>query len=138
MSAMIYEIDPMVAYDLPDRRSHAAVVLVVDDEKSMLTMVRDVLEDEGYSVLTASEGREALKLANQMSPALIITDLMMPHMSGLVLRRILSSMPLTSDIPIILMTAVEHPQLDDGFAAVVAKPFHIDEFLEDVQRCMPS
>ena len=138
MGATIYEIGPPVACDTRRAQSHATIVLVVDDEKSMLAMVQDILEDEGYCVLTASEGRQALKLATEVCPDLIITDLMMPQMSGRVLRRILSSIPLTSDIPIMLMTAAYRPESDDHFAAVVAKPFQIDAFLEDVQRCTPS
>jgi CheY-like chemotaxis protein len=138
MGATIYDIGPPVACDEARPHSHATIVLVVDDERSMLAMVQDIREDEGYCVLTASEGREALKLATEVCPDLIITDLMMPQMSGRVLRRILSSIPLTSDIPIMLMTAAYRPELDDHFAAVVAKPFHIDDFLQDVQRCTPS
>jgi CheY-like chemotaxis protein len=113
-------------------------VLVVDDEKAMLTMVQEVLEDEGFVVRTAREGHEAVKLANRLCPDLIITDLMMPRMNGHVLRRILGSIPRTCRIPVVLMTAAYARVSDHEFAAVVPKPFQIDELLECVYRYAAS
>ncbi len=134
MGAMIYQVNTTTVRDTSNNVSRTVVVLVVDDEKALLALVQDVLEDEGFEVLTASEGAEALELAQKTCPDLIITDLMMPKMTGRMLCKKLDSLPTTSAIPIILMTAVYDAEADDHFDAVVAKPFHLDDFLDCVHR----
>jgi CheY-like chemotaxis protein len=108
-------------------------VLIVDDDPAILEMVRDVLEDEDYQVLTARNGQEALRLANDRSPDLIITDLMMPVMSGHVLQRQLRTNTQTLHIPVLVMSAAGHPH-DDEFAAFLAKPFDLDTLLQEIRN----
>jgi CheY-like chemotaxis protein len=113
-------------------------VLVVDDEAAVLHMVREILEDEEFSVLTAGDGREALALALRSRPDLIITDLMMPVMNGRTLRERLRGERLTASIPVLLMSAAYRPQPGDDFAAVIGKPFDIDQLLSQVERHVHS
>ncbi len=80
-----------------------STVLVVDDEKNYLVVLEDLLEDEGYNVLTASSGAEALELIAQSPVDTVLSDIKMPGISGIeLLDRILAIDP---DLPVILMTA---------------------------------
>lgn len=80
-----------------------STVLVVDDEKNYLVVLEDLLEDEGYNVLTASSGAEALELMAQSPVDTVLSDIKMPGISGIeLLDRILAIDP---DLPVILMTA---------------------------------
>lgn len=138
MSAIIYEAEELHASGAFLDTPPVPTVLVVDDEKAMLAMVRDILEDEGFRVLTACEGYEALRIARRRCPDLILTDLMMPNLDGRGLRQMLKTLPLTSDIPVILMTTAYREQVDDHFAAVIEKPFQIDHLIDCVTRFGPS
>ncbi len=81
-------------------------ILVVDDEKNILKLYKAELEDEGYTVVTANSGREALEIYEQEKPDLITLDIMMPEMDGIqVLRQIKQKAP---DIPIIMLTAYDY------------------------------
>ena len=111
-------------------------VLVVDDEDGVLYMVKDILEDDGFTVLTATDGRKGLLLAAHARPDVVVTDLMMPGISGRVLRERLQHDPRTARIPVLLMSAAYKPQPGDQFAGVIGKPFEIDELLRLVHRQM--
>ncbi len=103
-----------------------STVLVVDDEKNYLVVLEDLLEDEGYSVLTASSGAEALELIAQAPVDTVLSDIKMPGISGIeLLDRILALDP---DLPVILMTA--YAEVDQAVEAMkkgaldhIQKPF---------------
>ena len=78
---------------------------MADDEADVLALVGSTLLREGYDVLRAADGAEALSLARQKLPALAILDLSMPEMSGLEVCRVLKSDPLTSPISVVLLSA---------------------------------
>ncbi|KAF0182365.1 MAG: response regulator [Nitrospirae bacterium] len=81
-------------------------ILVVDDEKNILKLYKAELEDEGYTVVTANSGREALDVYEQEEPDIITLDIMMPEMDGIqVLRQIKQKAP---EIPIIMLTAYDY------------------------------
>ena len=80
-----------------------STVLVVDDEKNYLVVLEDLLEDEGYKVLTASSGAEALELIAQAPVDTVLSDIKMPGISGIELLDRISA--LDPDLPVILMTA---------------------------------
>lgn len=81
-------------------------ILVVDDEKNILKLYKAELEDEGYTVVTANSGREALDIYEQEKPDIITLDIMMPEMDGIqVLRQIKQKTP---DIPIVMLTAYDY------------------------------
>jgi len=108
-------------------RSDKLRVLVIDDSPSVLMIVETALLKEGYEVSTARNGLQGVKLALTFNPDLIISDEVMPQMDGYTLFRTLRANPLTSDVPIILLTSKtspeeEHEALKAGFADFIAKP----------------
>ena len=134
MAAEIYAIGQRNRARHKSQQRRVPTVLVVDDESSVLHMVRDVLEDDDLRVLTARCAHEALAVAARDEPDLIITDLMMPEISGRVLRQRLQAQPRTARIPVLLMTAAYQIQTPDEFAGIIAKPFEIDDLLRQVRR----
>jgi len=109
-------------------------ILIVDDEPEILIMLRDVLEEAGFVVQTASDGNAALALLMHTCVALVLTDLMMPSMTGLQLAHQLQSNPVTAAIPVLLMSAALPPHIDGIFAAVLSKPFALDELVVTVRQ----
>lgn len=79
-------------------------VLVVDDEEYLRDFYKDLLLRQGYEVMTATNGQEALDAVNQKQPQLIILDIMMPVMDGLDVLRVLWNNNMTKKIPVIVLT----------------------------------
>ncbi len=131
MGAIIYQRSHHAGHNARTcRRTRKPVVLVVDDEPPILHVVQDVLEDEGFSVLVAPDGREGLAIAVRERPDVIITDFMLPGINGRALRERLKHDPRTARIPVLLMSAAYKPQPEDGFVDVITKPFSIDELVQ--------
>jgi two-component system response regulator VicR len=113
-------------------------VLVVDDEKPIAEILKYNLEEEGFAVLVAYDGEEALQLAFQEQPALILLDIMLPRMDGFsVCRQIRRKL----DIPIIMLTARETEfdkvlGLELGADDYVTKPFSIRELLARIKATL--
>ncbi len=80
-------------------------ILVVDDEPDIVELLTFNLQAEGYEVITATNGLEALNQARAALPDLIVLDLMMPELDGMAVSEILHRLPSTSLIPIIMLTA---------------------------------
>ena len=113
-------------------------VLVVDDDVKTVELVRLYLSRDGYRVLTAYDGIEALRLAREGHPDLIVLDLMLPGIDGLEICRILRS---ESDVPIIMLTARATDQdkligLDLGADDYVTKPFSPRELAARVRTVL--
>jgi two-component system phosphate regulon response regulator PhoB len=103
-------------------------ILVVDDEEDAVELVEFNLKAAGYDVITASDGKEALKKARLISPQLILLDLMLPEVDGLEVCKILRRDPATSTIPILMLTAKSAEidrilGLELGADDYVTKPF---------------
>ncbi len=110
-------------------------ILVVDDDVKIVELVKLYLKHDGYNVITAYDGREALRLARELSPDLIILDIMLPGIDGLEICRILR---VESAVPIILLTARTTEQdrivgLDIGADDYVTKPFSPKELAARVR-----
>lgn len=102
-------------------------ILIVDDEVDILEFIRYNLKKEGYEVYTASDGLEALKVAAEVSPHLVLLDVMMPNMDGMETCRQLRKMPQTEDAVIAFLTArsEDYSQVagfDAGADDYIAKP----------------
>jgi two-component system, OmpR family, alkaline phosphatase synthesis response regulator PhoP len=118
-------------------------VLVVDDDTKIVELVKLYLNRDGYTVLTAYDGNEALRLARDSHPDLIVLDIMLPGMDGLQVCRMLRK---ESSVPIILLTAKTTEQdrivgLDLGADDYVTKPFSPKELAARVRavfRRMPD
>jgi|SRR5690606_6514685 len=105
-------------------------VLVVEDEPGILSAMKLLLELEGYRVLCASNGEEALAVLTIETCDLIVTDYMMPRMTGGQLIKKLRSDPEQRNIPIILVSAVPPPaDIDNLIDAFLRKPFEIPQLL---------
>ena len=112
-------------------------ILIVEDHPLNLKLLRDLLEAHGYETLVPGDGLEALNLARQVRPDLILMDLQLPDVSGLEVTRWLRREPGTEHIPIIAVTAFamredEKKALDSGCDAYIAKPISIRRVLEIV------
>jgi two-component system alkaline phosphatase synthesis response regulator PhoP len=117
-----------------------STILVVDDEKDILELLRYNLEKEGYRVLTAQDGKEALKLVKQ-SPELVVLDIMMPELDGWEVCKSLRRNPATSRIPIIFLTARDSEVdevvgLELGADDYITKPVKLRTFLARVRRAL--
>jgi DNA-binding response OmpR family regulator len=114
-------------------------VLVVDDDPALLRMVRDKLDIEGFFVLSAASGREALQLIERYGlPHLAIVDLMMPEMDGYEFCRTIQQY---SDLPVIMLTAIDQEEiviqgLEHYAEDYVTKPFSPRELVARVRRIL--
>ncbi|HEU4600839.1 MAG TPA: response regulator [Steroidobacteraceae bacterium] len=112
-------------------------VLVVEDEFGVADVVVTALEDEGYRVLIAANGRQGMERLADTSPDLIILDFMMPIMDGAAMGKEVRAMPELADVPIVMTSAVGEAAVRERFAdfqAFLRKPFRIQELLETVAR----
>ncbi|MDI6906509.1 MAG: response regulator transcription factor [Thermoanaerobacterales bacterium] len=115
-----------------------AMILVVDDEKHILELVRYALEREGHRVLTAGDGVTALHLAQERLPDLVILDVMLPEQDGLAICRRLRNGPSTGRIPIIMLSARGQETdrvlgLETGADDYITKPFSVRELAARVK-----
>jgi CheY-like chemotaxis protein len=105
-------------------------ILIADDEEFIVDLLATLLEDEHYRVLRAYDGEQALLAAQRENPQLIITDIMMPRMTGTELAtRLRAQEQATTSTPIILMSAVRSPIAIPN-TIYLPKPFDIDHVLE--------
>lgn len=118
-----------------------STILVVDDEYLIADILSFALEDEGFMVVTASNGRKGLEVLDRERPALIITDFMMPVMDGLEFASAVRALPSAGQLPIILMSGAQAHigmQRSDLFDAVLAKPFDIDLIIAEVKKLLAA
>ncbi|WP_437811438.1 response regulator [Sorangium sp. So ce1078] len=116
-------------------------VLVVDDESDLLACIEGLLEDEGYSVVTYPDGKQALDYLREARPDVALVDLMMPIMSGFDLVRAVTEEERLDGMPIVIMSAVEQrhellQKLGDRVHAVLKKPFTADKLLATIRKLL--
>lgn len=116
-------------------------LLVVDDEEGLLFLMSERLTSLGYEVLTAPSGEEALQMAEQHSPDLILLDILMPQMKGREVCAHLKANPKTQPIPIIFLTALGMPDhikegLNLGGEDYLVKPVEPDELKDRIEVCL--
>jgi CheY-like chemotaxis protein len=109
-------------------------ILIAEDELSIAALLRDTLEDEGYAVVLAQNGHEALKLLGATRPALVLTDVMMPLLDGFALCSAIQAHPEYQAIPVILMSAISEPSAANGCQAVafLRKPFDLQNVVATI------
>ena len=115
------------------------LILVVDDETHILHVVRLKLVNAGYDVITAQDGEEALEIALEQQPDLVITDYHMPFMTGLELCVAMKQHDQTRAIPALMLTArgssLSGEYVDQAnIASVISKPFSPREILGHVEE----
>ncbi|MBE9205236.1 response regulator [Nostoc sp. LEGE 06077] len=125
----------------PSQQTSKHSILVVDDNPDLRTYVSDIIRRNGYQVHTARNGYEGFGVVQEMLPSLIVTDLMMPLVTGLEMIRMIRSDEKLKGIPIILLTAKvdEETRIEStehGADAYLAKPFNDRELLAEVRNLL--
>jgi two-component system alkaline phosphatase synthesis response regulator PhoP len=106
-----------------------ANILVVDDDPEIVAMLQTRLSKRGYTVTTANDGHRALELAKRELPDLVLLDVMMPGKSGWEVARALKQDPVTSDIKIVMVTAIGE-QVNEITSPLYGADAHIDKPFE--------
>ncbi|MGH7480675.1 MAG: response regulator [Longimicrobiales bacterium] len=114
-------------------------ILIVDDDPDSLNIVRTFLESEGYRIVTARDGKEALALLTDEHPGVVLLDVMMPGMDGWEVARTMKAHPELDDVRIVMLTArsdFEDKQkgLHAGADDYVVKPIKLQELGRTVAR----
>lgn len=118
-------------------------ILAVDDEKHIVRLIQVNLERQGYEVLTAFDGKEALQKVEEERPDLVVLDVMMPYMDGFEVLQNLKRNPDTRDIPVIMLTAKAQDAdvfkgWQSGVDMYLTKPFNPMELISFVKRIFKS
>jgi DNA-binding response OmpR family regulator len=119
----------------------STTILVVEDEKTVQETLAYNLEKEGYKVLTADEGEDALSTIRKKKPDLVVLDIMLPGLDGLAVCRLVRKDPDIAHTPIIMLTARgtqgdKMVGLDSGADDYITKPFGLGEFLARVRAVL--
>jgi len=132
------EIRPRTTGMLPSLEERLPLVLIVDDEVYIRSLLMQELERAGYRTLQASTGTEALLLARRHHPALILLDVMMPDISGFDVLRILKSDPATQSVPVVILSIVEDRRLGLALGAsdYLLKPVDVEQLLAAVKALL--
>lgn len=120
-----------------------ARILIVDDHPASLELVRAVLENEGYDVMEAQDGVEAVSAALQWSPDLVLMDLQMPAMDGFAALDALRKESLLGAIPIVALTAramqgYGEVVLHAGFSGYITKPLSLEDFRRQIRSFLDA
>ena len=123
--------------------SRGAEILIVEDSPTQAEQLRHLLEEWGYSVRCAANGKEALTAVSQRKPTLIITDVLMPGMDGFALCKEVKSRSDLNDVPVVLMTSLSSPQdvmkgLACGADNFIRKPFEEDHLLSRIEYILAN
>ena len=118
-------------------------ILIVEDSATEAEMLKHLMQDSGYQVAVASNGKEALVKVKSHHPNLIISDIVMPEMDGYTLCRRLKDEETTQDIPVVLMTALSEPQevikaVQAKADAFMRKPIREQNFLDRIQDVLST
>lgn len=116
------------------------IILVEDNEANRL-IFKDLLELEGFEVTSLNKAEDALPIAREIKPNLILMDIQLPGLDGLTATRILREDPITLTIPIVAVTSYAMPgdrerALVAGCTGYITKPIRVDSFREEIQRCI--
>jgi two-component system cell cycle response regulator DivK len=119
------------------------LVLIVEDNEKNRKLVRDVLQFKGYQTIESETAEEAIRMAQESPPALILMDIQLPGMSGIDALGHLRADPRTRDIPVMAVTAsaMTHDRqkiLAAGFDAYQAKPINVKGFVEAVAALLAA
>jgi len=115
-------------------------ILVTDDEENIRSLVSDMLGKD-YVVLVASDGREAVDMARSQQPDLILLDILMPKMDGYTACNKIKKDPVTKEIPVVMLSAIDHElnvklSQEMGASGYVTKPFSPRDLLDTIDRLL--
>jgi CheY-like chemotaxis protein len=112
-------------------------VLVVDDEFGVAEVLQAILEDEGYRVVTAINGKQGMMRLAESAPDLVLLDFMMPIMNGAAMLAAMKSDPALASIPVVMMSSLGEESIAEvarDYAGFIRKPFLVKNLLELVGR----
>ena len=129
--------------DMPQNGHMPKEILIVDDDQQVRTLLRRLLFESGYTTIVAVDGRQGVELAKTRKPDLILMDILMPDMDGYVACHIIKTDSVTSEIPVVMLTAVDTEpgkaiakEVDaDGY---VTKPFTREKLLDVISQFLPT
>lgn len=118
-------------------------ILVVDDKATSRELIRTVLENSGYAVIEAGDGMEAVRVARQCEPDLIVLDLQMPVLDGFGALKELRADPRFVELPIVALTASamfgdREKALAAGFTGYISKPVKLNALRAELTRLLPG
>lgn len=114
------------------------VVLVAEDDASVRMTIEFVLRDEGFDVVLASDGEQALKLARAMAPDVILLDQMMPKLDGHQVLSALRDDEATRDVPVFVLSGMSRSRGDWPGAHFVGKPFSPDDLVDRIRKALAA
>lgn len=117
----------------------AKTILIVEDNDLNMKLFNDLLQAHGYDTIQTMDGREAIRLAQEHHPDLILMDIQLPEISGLEVTKMLKADDELKDIPVIAVTAFamkgdEEKIREGGCEGYIAKPISVPAFLETVAK----
>ena len=118
------------------------VILIVDDDQQVRTLLRRLLLKSGYTTIMAADGRQGVELAKTKKPALILMDILMPDMGGHEACLIIKMDSVTRKIPVVMLTAVDTEPSKEiakemGADGYVTKPFTREKLLDAISQFLP-
>jgi DNA-binding response OmpR family regulator len=122
-----------------NRENRNDKILVVDDEQGIVDLLVDGLSDDGFDVISATNGAMALIQIYRDRPDLVVLDLMLPVVNGYEVLRELRGNPTTKNLPIIMLTAISSPEVEKSVRQMrtdfyLTKPWKLDSLLTEI-RC---
>ena len=116
-------------------------ILIVDDQPDNIETIKDILNDNGYALYSANNGKEALEIFKRINPDLVLLDALMPVMDGFQVARAIKNNPETQLTPIIMITALDSMQdrvkgLESGVDDFISRPFNIFELKARIKNLL--
>jgi two-component system cell cycle response regulator DivK len=132
---------PTVLNTVARRGDMSKTILIVEDNELNMKLFHDLLEAHGYRTLQTKDGVEALRLAREHHPNLILMDIQLPEVSGLEVTKWIKEDDTLKDIPVIAVTAFamkgdEEKIREGGCEAYIAKPISVMNFMETIQKTL--
>jgi CheY-like chemotaxis protein len=117
----------------------AETILVVEDDDALRRLIEQVLVFDGFKVVSASHGAEALRILNTMTPALVVLDLVLPWVNGLEVLATMRATPRLSAIPVVVVTGtpiIERDLGDNGPLRLLRKPVNVEALTPTIQELL--
>lgn len=138
---MRFNQDVNMAHTIQNKAAAKKTVLIVEDNFLNLKLMRDLLEASGIATLQAEDGTQALEVALEHQPDIVLMDIQLPGMSGLIVTRQFKTDADLQNIPIIAVTALasredKEEALEAGCDAYISKPFAAEQFLGLVKQTL--
>ncbi len=118
-----------------------ARVLLIDDDRSNLDFMRQLLRMDGHELIWAADGEQGIASARQLRPDLIICDVIMPHLGGYAVLETVRADPRLCEVPVLLFSAAMDEEagalgLRRGATEIMAKPFELEQLRGAIRRCL--